>query len=134
MFNSFSGGSEIRTHVRLASPTVFKTGPFNRSGIPPRAGKSGGGGIRTHVSLAAQEFSKLPQWTKLCDSSLKAFYTAPCGLYNGCIIAFYLQIVSPQTFLNPAIFKTFPTSFKVEPVVQTSSKTIKGKLKVESGR
>ena len=29
----------------------------------------GGGGIRTHASLAAQEFSKLSQWTGLCDSS-----------------------------------------------------------------
>lgn len=54
------GGSEIRTHVGVASPTVFKTGPFSRSGIPPFGG---GGGIRTHASLAAQGFSKPSQWT-----------------------------------------------------------------------
>ena len=35
LFKPTGGGSEIRTHVRLASPTVFKTGPLNRSGIPP---------------------------------------------------------------------------------------------------
>ena len=30
-----SGGGGIRTHERLATPTVFETAPFNRSGTPP---------------------------------------------------------------------------------------------------
>ena len=29
------GGGGIRTHERLATPTVFETAPFNRSGTPP---------------------------------------------------------------------------------------------------
>ncbi len=30
-----SGGGGIRTHERLATPTVFETAPFNHSGTPP---------------------------------------------------------------------------------------------------
>lgn len=30
------GGGGIRTHERLATPTVFETAPFNHSGTPPR--------------------------------------------------------------------------------------------------
>ena len=33
----FGGGRGIRTPGGLAAPAVFKTAPFNRSGIPPRA-------------------------------------------------------------------------------------------------
>ena len=33
--DSVSGGGGIRTHERLATPTVFETAPFNRSGTPP---------------------------------------------------------------------------------------------------
>ncbi len=33
--SEISGGGGIRTHERLATPTVFETAPFNRSGTPP---------------------------------------------------------------------------------------------------
>jgi hypothetical protein len=34
-FEKQSGGGGIRTHERLATPTVFETAPFNHSGTPP---------------------------------------------------------------------------------------------------
>ena len=38
---TLSGGGGIRTHERLATPTVFETAPFNRSGTPPGKSVSG---------------------------------------------------------------------------------------------
>ncbi len=36
------GGGEIRTHDGLAPTPVFKTGAFNHSATPPKAGKDTG--------------------------------------------------------------------------------------------
>src|SRR6185295_17794888 len=41
-----SGGGGIRTHERLATPTVFETAPFNHSGTPPGAAGSILGGTQ----------------------------------------------------------------------------------------
>jgi hypothetical protein len=36
LISCFGGGGEIRTHERLATLPVFKTGAFNRSATPPK--------------------------------------------------------------------------------------------------
>src|ERR1700709_116281 len=41
-----NGGGGIRTHERLATPTVFETAPFNRSGTPPGTSKTPRWGAR----------------------------------------------------------------------------------------
>lgn len=106
-----SGGGGIRTHVGLASPTVFKTGPFSLSGTPP----GGRSGIRTHVRLSPQRFSKPPRLT--APASFLGFY------FSKKRAKFHLAKVKPQTSLTPFLLSTWPHSRIVEPVVQTSSKS-----------